>query len=214
MDFVEFIKQKNTYSLASIHSVFAYKCILAIMYWLDNKEVEYNTIEDDDIYCVEVKNGVTITTEDIGDYISFKCPNSHPTKIDIRKDNKPVILCSKDDKLDVVYMTRFAPGLHLFVEDYEILKEFKKYVVCDDDIKHFLKDWVELQNEPEQLIDVLFVIGRYNAREIANDVSFGSELVIFEYGVDGSESLRLDKTEITITIEDGRLIVNGVIETV
>lgn len=213
MDFSKFITKRNTYSLANIHPVFAYKCILAIMYWLDEMKVEYERTEIDENVKITVFEGVVITTEDIGEYICFDYLNAYPKRVDIYRCNTPVMLCTSNDDLDEIYLARFAPGLYTLIGDYNRLDGFSRYVICSDEVRTMLKRWITMEDLVKKQVDILFVAESYNMREIASNVMFGKELVILEYKVNPDESLRLTKSNIVITIKDGNLVINGIEET-
>ncbi len=214
MDFAKFIEKRSTYSLANVHPVFAYKCILAIMYWMDEMEIDYVKTEKDGNLGISVTGGVTITTEDIGDYICFDYLNSYPKKVDIYRGDDPIMLCTAEDQLDELYLARFAPGLYTLIGDYNKLDGFNRYISCSDEVRTMLKNWIDIDDPVKMQVDVLFIVGTYNMKEIASKVLFGKELVILEYEIESNQSLRLTKSDVVITIEGENIIVNGIEETI
>jgi hypothetical protein len=214
MDFYSFVMKKNTYSLAIIHPIFAYKCALAIVYWLDKAGIEYEQTQTNDSHTINIKGGAVITSEDIGEYICFDYHHSYPKKIDIYRCDLPVMLCTSDDDLDEIYLSRFAPGLHTLIGDYRKLDGLRRYVVCSDEVMIMLRKWIDVDNKAREPVDVLFIAGSYNAKDIATNVMFGKELVVLEYEVELDQSIRLTKSDIVITIENENVIVNGVKETI
>lgn len=207
MELSEFIQGNGRYSFSSLHPVFSYKSIHALMYWLKHMNIPYTTNEKADVI---IENGVTFTARGEGKSVYINHKLCYPSKIYLYRIDSPFVLCSYDDDIQGIYLPRFAPGLFSLITIYKKLDGFERYIDCDEDTMNLIRTYIPINQTGERQVDVLFVVGRYDARAISGKVSLGPEVVIFEYEVPQDESFNITREGSAISIHDGKLVISTI----